>query len=72
MGEYAFDDPKKQPKLSYLVPEEHGPLVTIYSSYSSHGMQMGSGTSGNETVTWQEDGLIGPRPLLEKSVHAAS
>ncbi|MBO4883470.1 MAG: hypothetical protein J5570_08215 [Lachnospiraceae bacterium] len=65
MGEYAFDDPKKQPKLSDLVPEEHGPLVKIYSSYSGHGMQMGSGTSGNETVTWQEDGSV----IIESNDH---
>lgn len=65
MGEYAFDDPKKQPKLSDLVPEEHGPLVKIYSSYSSHGMQMGSGTSGNETVAWQEDGSV----IIESNDH---
>jgi len=65
MGEYAYDDPKKQPKLSDLTPEEHGPLVKIYYSYSSHGMQMGSGTVGNETVTWQDDGNV----IIESNVH---
>lgn len=65
MGDYAFDDPKKQPKLSDLTPEEHGPLVKIYYSYSSHGMQMGSGTVGNETVNWQKDGNV----IIETNDH---
>ena len=47
-----------QPKLSDLVPEEHGPLVEIISDYSSHGMAMGSGTSGKESLCWQEDGSV--------------
>ena len=65
MGDYAFDDPKKQPKLSDLTPEEHGPLVKIYYSYSSHGMKMGSGTVGNETVNWQKDGNV----IIETNDH---
>ncbi|MCR5251805.1 MAG: hypothetical protein K6E50_14495 [Lachnospiraceae bacterium] len=47
-----------QPKLSDLKPEEHGPVVEICSDYSSHGMAMGSDTSGRETVSWQEDGTV--------------
>ena len=52
-----------QPKLSDLTPEEHGPVVEIVSVYSSHGMSMGSGTSGREVVAWQTDGSV----LIESS-----
>ncbi len=47
-----------QPKLEDLVPETHGPVVSIYSSYSSSGMSIGSEESGSETVTWQPDGTL--------------
>lgn len=51
-------NPENQPKLSDLKPEEHGPVVEICSDYSSHGMALGSDTSGRETVRWQEDGTV--------------
>ena len=48
----------KQPKLEDLIPETHGPVVKIYSSFSSSGMSIGSDTSERETVTWQPDGTL--------------
>ena len=46
------------PKLEDLMPEIHGPVIRIASSWSSHGMSIGSGQSGNETLTWQADGTL--------------
>ena len=43
-------DTSKQPKLSDLTPEEHGPLIEINYSHSSHGMAMGSGSSSSEKI----------------------
>ena len=49
---------KNQPTLDDLTPETHGPVVSIITSYSSHGMAMNSGSSGSETVVWQDDGSM--------------
>ena len=57
-GMFPGMNPANQPKLSDLQPEEHGPVVEICSDYSSHGMAMGSDTSGKEVVRWQEDGTV--------------
>ena len=58
MGMFPKMDPKDQPKLEDLIPEEHGPLIEISSSFSSHGMTANSGTSGSEIVRWQDDGSV--------------
>ncbi|MBR6157609.1 MAG: zinc ribbon domain-containing protein [Lachnospiraceae bacterium] len=58
MNMFPGTDPKDQPKLEDLTPEEHGPVIGISSSYSSHGMTANSGISGSETVQWQEDGSV--------------
>ena len=49
---------KNQPTLDYLTPETHGPVVSIVTDFSSHGMAMNSGSSGRESVTWQDDGTV--------------
>ena len=51
-------EPAGQPKPEDLTPEEHGPVIEIYSSFSSHGMAANSATSGKEVVRWQEDGSV--------------
>ncbi|MCR4792739.1 MAG: hypothetical protein K5871_08310 [Lachnospiraceae bacterium] len=53
-----LSDTSKQPKLSDLIPEEHGPLIEINYSHSSHGMAMGSGSSSSEKIVWQDDGSV--------------
>lgn len=54
---------KNQPTLDDLTPETHGPVVSIITSYSSHGMAMNSGSSGRESVIWQDDGTV----LIERT-----
>ncbi len=54
----TFDETSKQPKLSDLTPEEHGPLLEINYWHSSHGMSMGSGTSSSEVIMWKDDGSV--------------
>ena len=54
---------KNQPTLDDLTPETHGPVISINTSYSSHGMAMNSGSSGNESVIWKEDGTV----LIERT-----
>jgi membrane protease subunit (stomatin/prohibitin family) len=54
----TFDETSKQPKLTDLIPEEHGPLLEISYWHSSHGMAMGSGTSGSEDIMWKDDGSV--------------
>ena len=49
---------KNQPTLDDLTPETHGPVVSIVTDFSSHGMAMNSGSSGRESVTWQDDGTV--------------
>lgn len=56
----------KQPKLSDLTPEEHGPLIEINYRHSAHGMAMGSGTSCSEDIVWQDDGSV----LIESRDHS--
>ena len=54
---------KNQPTLDDLTPETHGPVVSIDTSYSSHGMAMNSGSSGRESVIWNDDGTV----LIERT-----
>ena len=54
---------KGQPTLDDLTPETHGPVVSIITSYSSHGMAMNSGSSGRESVIWKDDGTV----LIERT-----
>ena len=54
---------KDQPTLDDLTPETHGPVVSIVTSYSSHGMAMNSGSSGRESVIWKDDGTV----LIERT-----
>ena len=54
---------KDQPTLDDLTPETHGPVISISTSYSSHGMAMNSGSSGSESVIWKEDGTV----LIERT-----
>ena len=49
---------KNQPTLDDLTPETHGPVVSIVTDFSSFGMAMNSGSSGRESVTWQDDGTV--------------
>lgn len=56
----------KQPKLSDLTLEEHGPLIEINYRHSAHGMAMGSGTSCSEDIVWQDDGSV----LIESRDHS--
>ena len=53
-----LEETSKQPKLTDLIPEEHGPLLEISYWHSSQGMSMGSGTSGSEAVMWKDDGSV--------------
>ena len=54
----VLDDTSGQPKLSDLIPEEHGPLIEISYRHSSHGMSMGSGATSSDDIVWQEDGSV--------------
>ena len=62
----TLDIKSKQPKLSDLTPEEHGPLIEISYWHSSHGMAMGSGSSSSEDIVWQDDGSV----IIESRDHS--
>lgn len=62
----VLDFTSGQPKLSDLTPEEHGPVIEIHYSHSSHGMSMGSGTTNSDDIVWQEDGSV----IIESRDHS--
>ncbi len=47
-----------EPSFADLIPETHGPVTSVITSYSRLGMMMGDFTSEKEYILWQEDGGV--------------